>query len=94
MDDRQRDEADLYRRYEARIVRLELRVDDLEAFEAKYAPIVDTLREAQLVAVALVAKADLARRGVLPKWQIVIAVLALFVPSILTATLTFLILKR
>jgi hypothetical protein len=94
VDDRTEHEAELFTRYEARIVRLELRVDDLEDFKKRYAPIVDTLRDEQLVGIALAAKAELARRGVLPRWQVTIAIMALFVPPVVTAALTLLIVKH
>lgn len=94
MDDRQRNENDLYRRYEARIVRLEIDVEDLKAFRQKYTGIVDVLRDSALMADALAAKLELARRGALSKWQLAVACFALFVPSMVTAGITILILTK
>ncbi len=93
MQDRAEHEGDLFRRYEARIVTLEIKVTDLELFEAKYSGYVDDLRSAQLIATALLAKTALARSGLLPKWQIGVAILALFVPQIVGSLLMYLILK-
>lgn len=84
----------MFRRYEVRIVTLELKVADLEQFETKYAPIVDALQSAALMATALAAKLDQARRGTLSRVQIAVAIAALFVPSALTAALTLLIVRR
>lgn len=93
MDARDEYEADLFRRYEARIVSLELRADAFEDYVAKWTPIVEKLRDAELIATALAAKLDLARRGALSKWQIAVAVCALFVPPVLTMGLTLLVLR-
>lgn len=93
MDERSEYEADLFRRYEARIVKLELRCDDFELYVKKWTPVVEKLRDAELIATALAAKLDLARRGALSKWQIAVAICAVFVPPLLTMGLTLLVLK-
>lgn len=94
MDARSEHEADLFRRYESRIVKLEGRCDDFDDYMQKWTPVVEKLRDAELIATALAAKLDLARRGALSKWQIAVAVCALFVPPMLTMGLTLLLLKR
>lgn len=91
MPERDEYEADLFRRYEARIVTLELKVEHLESVNDRYTPVIDALHEAQLVATALKAKMERARLGTLSRTQIVIGVLALFVPPFLSAGLTLLI---
>lgn len=93
MPERDEYEADLFRRYEARIVTLELKMEWLEEQMKKYSPIVDVLHEAALVATALSAKLERARIGTLSRWQIAVGVLALFVPPVLVSSLTYLLVK-
>lgn len=91
MGDRDEYEADLFRRYELRIVALEFKVEALEGVNEKYTPVIEALHEAALVATALKAKMEKARLGTLSRTQIVVGVLALFVPSFVSAGLTLLI---
>lgn len=86
-------EGDLFRRYEARIVTLELKVEALEGDVKKYAGIVDVLHEASLVAAALKVKLERARLGTLSRVQIAVAVAAILVPPFLSAALTLLIVR-
>ena len=93
MEPRGESEADLYRRYEKRIVDLEWQVEQLEGTVAKYVPIVDALKDAKMLADALAERLVTGRTVQWTRVQVSIAILALFVPSCVTAGLTVLIIK-
>ena len=89
MEDRQRAEAELFTRYEARIVAVEIGVSELRALAAKYVPIVDKLRDSDLVADAIADRLRETATMKLTKVHVVIGVAALFLPAVVSALLTY-----
>lgn len=75
------------------MVALELDVDALQKACDRYWPIVDRLREAELVADALAIRLREAASFRLTKVHLAIGLLALFVPAVVSSLLTLLLLK-
>lgn len=93
MGERYENEAALFVRYEARIVALELAQEELSSTCARYWPIVDNLRDSALVAQKLAEALGQQARTKLTKVHVALAVLALFTPSVVSALLTYALLK-
>lgn len=94
MDERIEREGDLFRRYELRIVQLELACEVFHEFCEKYRPIVDQMTEDARVALRVAAALQDARRVKLSRVQILLAIAALAVPSIVSAFLTSYLMHR
>lgn len=93
MDEREAYEADLFKRYETRIVALEYAVDGLRVTADRYIPIVDKLRDNELVAEQIAARLRASSTLGLSKVHVAIGIAALFVPSIVGAILTALLVR-
>jgi hypothetical protein len=94
VEDRQRYENDLFRRYEARIVALEIQAEAARTWRAHYGPVVDELRETDRIAKAVADRLKEAQTMTFTRVQLVIAACALLIPPCLSAGLTILFLKR
>lgn len=80
-------------RYEARLVALELRADRIEDTCEHYWPIVDQLRDSKLVADQIAERLRQSTALGLSKVHIALAMLALFIPSVVGAVLTALLVR-
>lgn len=85
-------EGDLFRRYEARIVALEIGLRDLAATVAADSKIVSELRDAKLLADAIAERLNEGRRWTVTKLQVAVAIAALVVPPTLGALVAYAIL--
>lgn len=79
----------MFVRYEARIVALELRQEEIKAACDHYWPIVERLRDADLVAQQIAERLQQTATMKLTKVHVAIAAFALFLPSIVGALLTY-----
>jgi hypothetical protein len=93
VDDRTRQEGGLYARYEVRIALLEVRYAELEADGKHYWPIVESLRDNRLVADEIARRLREQRTFTLTKVQLLVGLGALFVPSVVGAVVTALLLR-
>lgn len=80
-------EAGLFTRYESRIVQCELEIDRFSKWIDKYEPIVDGLRDRDMLAREIAKQVGEQRRNAVTKVTVAVALLALFVPPFLTFAL-------
>lgn len=87
MDERTEQEARLFVRYEARIVRVEEACDACHEWRKKYGQIVDELKVGDEIARAVAKRLKEERTFALTRVQFALAFAALCVPPVLTAVL-------
>lgn len=90
MSERSTYEGDLFRRYEARIVALEVEQEALRDFARTYKPLVDKLETDRAITEAVAKRIVEGHRYTLSRVQVLIAIIAVIVPPMLTALLVHL----
>lgn len=86
-DDALEREAHRFITYESRIVACELEIDRFDKWIRKYEPIVDKLRDSNLLAADIANRVAQQRRSLLTKVTVFAALAAVFIPPVLTALL-------
>ena len=80
-------EAEYFRRIEARLVPVEMKAENNARRLDKLEPVVAKLRDADLIAATVAERMNVERRAAISRLTVAAALLAVFVPPILTALL-------